>query len=206
MGYLVASLAALFVGPVTYGLAGRARGAVRVLGIVVVIAVGALLVFEIIPETIERAGWIALVPMGVGLLGPAIIERGLEAIERQTHIALLVLIMLGLGIHAVTDGVALVLPSGGSEMRRMSLPLAVVLHRIPVSLLIWWLLRPEFGVIVASLALATEGLGSIVGYVGAAALVPHLETAAAGLVQAFIAGSMLHVMLDRGDFTVGHRH
>ncbi len=206
MPFLVASLAALFVGPITFGLAGRAKGAVRVLGIVVVVAVGALLVFEIIPETVQLAGWVALVPMVVGLLGPAIVERGLAAIERQTHIALLVLVMLGLGIHAVTDGIALVLPSDETGPGRLALPLAVVLHRIPVSMLIWWLLRPEFGVVLASLALAIEGLGSIVGFFGAGVLVPHLATPAVGLVQAFIAGSMLHVMLDRGDFAVGHRH
>jgi hypothetical protein len=69
-----------------------------------------------------------------------------------------------------------------------------------VSLLIWWVLRPSYGVFAASAALAIEGLGTIVGFAAAQGLMAHLDSPVIALIQAFIAGSVLHVMIDRRDY------
>jgi hypothetical protein len=109
MSFLIGSLAALFVGPLSYGFVRHATRTLRALDIVIVVLVGALLLLDIIPETVKRGGWVALAPLGIGLLGPIFLERTLARIERQAHFALIGLIAVGLGIHAVMDGVALVL-------------------------------------------------------------------------------------------------
>jgi len=200
MAFLIASLAVLAVGPLSFSVARNWGRALRVLDGVVVLAVGGLVVLHIIPETVERAGWIAVVPMVVGLLGPTVVERGLANIERQAHMVLLILVLFGLGLHALMDGVALALPTVEEGWGGLSLPAAVVLHRIPVSLLLWWLLRPSYGVGVAAGALAVEGIGAVVGYATAQGLAGHVNTPVIGAVQAFVAGSMLHVMVDRRDY------
>jgi len=206
MAFLVASLAVLAVGPASFALAHRWMRALRILDGVVVIAVGGLVVLHIIPETVERAGWLAVVPLVVGLLGPTVVERALANLERQAHVVLLVLVLFGLGGHALMDGVALALPAAEEGWAGMSLPAAVVLHRIPVSLLIWWLLRPSFGIGVAAGALAVEGVGAVVGYVTAQGLAVHINSPIVAAVQAFVAGSMLHVMVDRRDYGEAHTH
>jgi uncharacterized protein len=206
MTFLIASVAVLAVGPLTYYFAERSHWAIRVLEAVVVIAVGALLLLHILPETIAQVGWIALVPMVLGLLGPTFVERALGSIERQAHIALVLLVLCGLGIHALMDGVALVLPTHEEGLAGLSLPIVVVLHRIPVSLLIWWLLRPSYGLWAATLALCIEGLGAVVGFFAAHALVTHVNSPVVGFVQAFVAGSMLHVMVDRHHHGVESPH
>jgi hypothetical protein len=201
MTYLLASLAVLLVGPLSYRVAARAPWAVRILDGAVVVSVGALVVLHILPETVERGGFVALVPMVIGLLGPSLIERALDGLERQAHTAVLVLVLIGLGVHATMDGVALVLPhdSEGGVLSD-SLQLAVVLHRVPVSLLIWWLLRPAYGTLVASVALSIEGMGTIIGYVAAHGLVLHMQSPVITVLQALVAGSLLHVVVDRRDY------
>jgi zinc transporter ZupT len=206
MAFLLASLAVLAVGPASFALAQHWRRALRILDGLVVIAVGGLVVLHIIPETVERAGWVAVAPLVAGLLGPTFVERALVSIERQAHVVLLLLVLFGLGVHALMDGVALALPSVEGGWGGLSLPTAVVLHRIPVSLLIWWLLRPSYGVGVAVGALAVEGIGAIVGFVTAQGLAGHVNSPVISAVQAFVAGSMLHVMVDRRDYGEAHTH
>lgn len=206
MLFLVLSLVMLLVGPLSYAVAQRAPWALKVLDAAVIVSVGALVVLHILPETLERGGWVLLLPMLVGLLGPTLIERGLSGLERQAHIVVLVLVLIGLGVHAVMDGVALMLPHLDDHALETSLPLAVVLHRVPVSLLIWWLIRPTYGVFAASLALSIEGLGTVVGYASAHALGPHIDSPTLMVVQAVVAGSLLHVVVDRRDYSRGHVH
>ena len=47
--------------------------------------------------------------------------------------------MAGLALHGMLDGVALANAHGHAT------PLAVVLHRLPEGLTLWWLLRPTYG-------------------------------------------------------------
>lgn len=200
MLFLIASLAVLAVGPLSYRIAARAPWALRILDAVVVASVGALVLLHILPETLEKVGWPAFVPLVVGLLGPSLLERTLSRLERGAHHLLVLLVIGGLGLHALTDGVALALPIHEESLLGFSLPVAVVLHRIPVSLLIWWLLRPSYGTWAAVAALAVEGLGAVVGYAAAHLLVPHIDSPILSLVQSFVAGSMLHVAVDRRDY------
>ncbi|MEO8798307.1 MAG: permease [Polyangiaceae bacterium] len=100
--------------------------------------------------------------------------------------------LLGVGIHAVLDGAAM-LELGNSPAAR-ALALSVVIHRIPVGLAIWWLVRPRRGLAAALTLLAVEGGGGIVGFLVGGALstgplAPHLS-----LFQAALAGALLHVL------------
>jgi len=208
MFLLAASVAVLLVGPLTYGLAGHAARALKVLEFVVIVSVGALLLLHIVPEIFATMGWVAAVPLIIGMLGPSLVERLLAGLERQAHLALILLVLVGLAVHALLDGIALALPSahehGGAA--DPSLPIAVVLHRIPVSLLVWWLVRPRFGVVAASIVLGVEGCGAILGYFTAAAIAVHVHSPVIGALQALVAGSILHVLVDRHDYSMIDEH
>ncbi len=206
MAFLLASLAVLAIGPVSYKVAAHAPRALKALDLLVVFSVGALVILHILPETVEQGGVVAVLFMVVGLLGPTLVERSLHNVEPYAHGAIIVVVLLGLAVHALLDGLALALPPSEPGLLGSSLPLAVVLHRVPVSLVIWWLLRPRLGVWPAALALSVEGLGTIVGYALAQQLAPHVENPVLNAVQALVAGSLLHVVVDRRDFGRPHVH
>jgi len=160
----------------------------------VVLSVGALVLLHILPHSFQAAGWQVMAPLMVGLLGPTLIERWLERIEKQTHVIVLSLVTFGLSIHALIDGIALSMGGGHAEQSHL-LPAAVVLHRVPASLVIWRLLRPGHGRAWAVGALCAVGLATVVGFGAGATWLPELHTPVLGLFEALVAGSLLHVVV-----------
>jgi uncharacterized membrane protein YraQ (UPF0718 family) len=71
----------------------------------------------------------------------------------------------------------------------------VLLHRIPVSLMIWWAFRPVHGTAAGIGLLVGIGVATVAGYFAAHEVVDSLEHFVAGHVMAAVAGSILHVVL-----------
>ena len=90
------------------------------------------------------------------------------------HNSALWLGLLGLAFHAVFNNAALNLSAVTDHGSRM-LPLAIVLHRFPVGLTVWWLLRPS-GVRVASGVLLLISVATCVGYFGGPSLLAGLDS------------------------------
>lgn len=208
---LFASIAALWAGPFVYRAASRARGFVVVLHLALIVAILALVVLEILPECIAEAGWPALLVAALGLLGPVLAERGLQraaptgstpgggALSLAIGVAL-----LALGLHAFTDGVALIAGHehhghGGHaghdhDHAGLGLFAALILHRLPEGAAIYWLLRSR-GERVASLGLAAVAAATVAGFVVGEAALSALEGMALALLQAFVGGVLLHVII-----------
>jgi hypothetical protein len=229
---LVAAIAALFAGPLvmSLGLAGqRARAFVD--GFVFVTVAG-LFLLGVIPEARAQVGPLALVLAAGGFLLPALLEHGFVRAVRRAHGAILLLGVLGLLVHQVLDGVALLgdalgdalgdpgplagpdgpdhgpdhghdhghdhddghadAPAGGPGD---GLALAVVLHNLPVGIAVWFLLLPVFGWRVALGVFALLAGGTVAGYFAGPTLLGLLAAPAVAAVQAFLAGSILHVVL-----------
>ena len=71
----------------------------------------------------------------------------------------LLLALVGIGLHGFTDGLAL--GHGHEHAGEYMLPWAVILHRLPVGLMVWFLLRPVYGVrLDARLVKRRWGIGS----------------------------------------------
>ncbi|MEM7357080.1 MAG: hypothetical protein AAF657_40070, partial [Acidobacteriota bacterium] len=103
-------------------------------------------------------------------------------------------------LHAVLDGLALFTPvaeHGGHAAGDGWLAFAVILHRLPVALVIWWLVQPKLGPRVAYGLLAIVALGTVVGFFSSHRIWPMLEPSAIALLQAVIAGMLLHVIVER---------
>lgn len=190
---LLASIVALLLGPFLYW---AVRGHLVPLGIIdgfIFVSITGLVCLFIIPESALLAGWSALLFAILGFLGPTLIEHGFHRAARQTHFAALLLGIAGLFFHALIDGTALVEPAGIASSSLL-LPMAVILHRFPVGLTLWWLLRPAFGWLVAVSVILLVILATLVGFFWGASWTALLPGPALGGFQALVAGSLLHVV------------
>ncbi len=194
--FLIASLLALAAAPLLHRLALRSARTLAVLDGFVFVAIGGLVLGHVLPHAIEAGGLGVLLVAVLGLFGPGLLERSLEARGRQAHALALLLATLGLLFHGLVDGFALA-SADGATRSDVILPLAVLLHRVPEALTIWWLLRPAHGVAIASGALALVGACTLVGYHAGDALFGATVPAWLGWFQALVAGSLLHVMIHR---------
>lgn len=193
---LVLSIVALLAGPVIYTLGRRNRVARQVLDGFIFITIAGIVTVHIIPEALASGGNPAIAFLVLGIVFPVILERTLHESFRAAHALVLALAVVGLVIHAVLDGIAL-LPSGNRD-----LAYAVILHRLPVGMAIWWSLRPNLGLGAAVTAFAIIIAASAASFVFGAPVVELAETRSVGWLQAFISGSLIHIVA----FGVSHDH
>ncbi len=190
------SLVVLALGPVAYGAARVAGHMMAALDGFVVVAITGLVVIHIVPDSVGLAGWLAVAGVAVGVWLPTLIEHRLRSMARQVHAVTLVFGLLAIAIHAFADGLALVTDTGDPNNANM-LPMAVVLHRLPVGLAVWFLLRPLYGRRAAIAALGVMAVATMAGFVSGRAVLAALESRIWGLFQALVAGTLLHVVLHR---------
>ncbi|QIZ78245.1 hypothetical protein [Ferrimonas lipolytica] len=194
MHYLIASLLVLAFGPLLYhGLRQHTRF-LNGISAFVLVALSGLVLFDILPHLWQQAGWSIIPFVLLGIAGPSIAEKLFSKVSNYTHNITLVLGLVGLLIHTITDGSAVAL---AQEETNGMLALGVVLHRLPAGLAIWWLLRPAFGRMVAATVLLMMMVLTVIGFLAGDEL--HHLFAADQLVwlQAFVTGSIMHVLLHR---------
>jgi zinc transporter ZupT len=192
---LLASIVALGVGPVAYRLVNKSQShrARVALDMVIIVAVAGIVLLHILPDCFEVAGWPAVVVLVLGLLAPTLIEMWLRRIAGTAHAVVGAIIVVGIAIHAMMDGVGLAVSHSGHHHVAHGLPLAIALHRIPVGLILWWLVRQRLGVRAAVAVLAGIGVTTVLGYVAGNAIAAGMESAELALFQAAVAGALLHV-------------
>lgn len=202
---LFATLAALLSGPLLYNWAKTRSAVLAFLDGFLFVSIFGLVLLEAVPGTFSAGGWWSALFLIAGLLGPSLLERGISRARREAHLAALLLAMLGLIVHALGDGV--VLSSGADSHGGIALPLAVVIHSMPVGLMIWWLLFPVFGRWPPLLMLLAMCAGKLVGYAFGPALGALLGATGWAWFQALVAGTILHVVFGRPhiDPDAGHR-
>ena len=193
MPYLIAALAALAAGPLLDAGAGHRRGFVPVLDGLSRTAIPGLVFLAFVPAAVAGREWGILVALLGGFLIPVLAERTSRGATRPTHRLALLAGLSGFAIHAALDGAALAtLPSGTPP----SFPLAVVLHRLPVGVAIWWLVAREIDRRAGVAALAALVLATVGGYVFGGAVAGMVsDSGALMLYQAAVAGSLVHVVV-----------
>ena len=193
---LALSIVALLLGPLIYGLSQRNRVARQVLDGFIFITIAGIICVNIIPEALAVGGTLAVIFLVVGIAFPVIMEHGFRGALHEAHVVVLVLAALGLIIHAIIDGIAL-LPAQGSDLAH-----AVILHRLPVGMAIWWSLRPSLGMPVAVAAIVTISFATALSYLLGAPMVELAEAKSLALIQAFVSGSLIHIVA----FGITHEH
>jgi hypothetical protein len=190
---LISSIAAFAVGPLVHHWVHARPAPLAALEGFILTAIGGLVLFHILPHGWEMAGWPVVVAALVGALVPEVVERLFHhATARRVHLLVLGLALAGLLVHAALDGVAL---AGGAHGEFSSgVTLAVILHRIPVGLTIWWLLRQLHGPAAALGTLTLMAASTVVGYGIGPGLLGMLSGRGLGLFQALVGGALLHVV------------
>jgi uncharacterized protein len=187
---LLSSLGALATGPL---IARLVRARPQMLAFIdgfVLVSIGGLVLLDVVPHALEHRDLIAALCMAVGFALPTIAEKLFHYGVRQTHTAVLVLAIIGLALHSALDGSAIAQSDqGGASL----LGYGVLLHQIPVSLMIWWVLsdRPR---LVAWAVLAFMAVTTIAGYMAEPTLLGILPERAGLWFEGLVGGSLLHVI------------
>lgn len=192
---LTLSILALFLGPVTYRLLQRQPGWLDLLDAFIFVSISGLVLFHILPELLYEGGLLVLVLTGLGLLMPSLIEKYFHKAADKAHNTTLFLGVLGLVLHASIDGTVLL--ADQANHTGWLLALGVLLHRFPVGLTIWWLLRPQYGVILPFIVLTSMAAATLLGASYAELSMAQLDGQLLAWFQAFVMGSIMHVVLHR---------
>ena len=196
MGYLIVALAAPAAGPALYRLLHERPRAARLLDGVMYWVVPVLVAWQIVPDAWERRSVLPLVAVAAGVMIPTWIERASHALRHRTDAAALVVGISGLVLHSLAEGAALApLEAPGPAV---AFAAAVTLHRVAEGLVVWWLVRPRYGVGAATAGIALLLVATLTGLGLGLELLAGVEGTGAGLYQALVAGSLVHVVFHQG--------
>lgn len=183
------------LGPLLYRVMEHKPRLMGALDAFIFVAIGGLVLLHMLPEILESGGWLGLLFLALGMSVPTLLERAFHAIAKQAHAGAMLVAALGLAFHGMTDGAALA--EVGEHGDHHLLALGVVLHRLPVGLTIWWLLRPHFGVLPAITVLLGIGLSTLLGHSMAESWLTLLDGQAIAWFEALVVGTILHVVFHR---------
>lgn len=196
MHLLLLSIGALFVAPALRFLPDRMW---TVLNLLAKLAVFSGVFLHIMPESFEVCGWIAIVALIVGFIFPTLAESYWVKQAATIHRGAIAVIVIGLFGHGILDGAALII---GHDSHSHVLPWLVIVHRIPVSFLIWSTLNSQ---LYRWLGLAILSSSSVIGFFLGHNWFELLDHSSSfNLLQAFVSGSLLHVLKGHGDHAADH--
>jgi uncharacterized protein len=198
---LILSLAALAIGPALSAALEHAPRAKTAIEGVVALGLIALILGHVLPEAFELAHYWVLPVAAVSVLATLGLERWASA-TRGTSGIVLVLGMLALGFHSSLDGAALAGAEGPGGAKLLAV--AVVLHRLPTSMAIWWVVTRALGRRWAVAVIAWDAVTTFGGYLGGENYFGAASSFAVGIAQAVIAGSLLHVAFHVRSHGHGH--
>jgi hypothetical protein len=202
LGYLIAASVAPLLGPLLYRALHPRDKWVRLVDSFVYLAVPVLVGLQVLPGALEGRSALPLVLLAAGLLVPSLFERASRSIGEHTDRAALAVGLSGLALHALLEGAALPTAARGD----VAFGAAIVVHRIPVGLVLWWLVSPRWGGWAGGAAVGALVALTVIGFAAAGGFVTSLGGAGIELYQAFVAGSLLHVVFHQGRQDHAHDH
>ncbi|MFP4600215.1 MAG: hypothetical protein ACLFVJ_18315 [Persicimonas sp.] len=208
---LILSIVALAVGPLLFPLAKRQPRLLCGMDGFVLVSIAGLSLLHLMPVALDHAGPLALVTAFLGLLGPFLFGRGLShAGQRNVHNIFILIAVAGLAFHAMIDGAALFHGTqhsaghAGEHLELGAMVAAVLIHRVPMSLLVWWSLSPRMGKPIAAGALGVLAVATVTGFwVGGSF---HITPELMGHLIALVAGSLVHVVAHDTSSEIIPRH
>ena len=193
MGYLIAVAFAPLLAPVLYRVLHDRPSAVETFDKFVYLAVPMLVAWQVLPHAWEEQNVLLILAVTGGLVLPILVERAFQRIADETDNLAIAAGLSGLVLHALLEGAALTPTSPDPP-----LVAAIILHRIPMSLVIWWLIFPRFGTKKAAAGIGLLVLATLAGYSLGSEFLSSLEGDGPALYQAFVSGSLIHVVFHQG--------
>lgn len=193
---LALSIVALLLGPLIYAASRSNKLLRKLFDWLVLLTIAAIILLHIIPEALAVGGAWAVAILLAGFAFPVFLERVFRSAVETAHLVIVAIAAAGLLLHALIDGLAL-LPESGA-----GLAYAIILHRPAVGMAVWWAVRPTFGVGAAVATLLALVIATAAGYFVGDSFLQFAGTKTLALLQAFISGSLVHVVLVGGK----HKH
>ena len=191
-----AALVAPVLGALLYGVLHERPRTMRFVDTSMRFAIPVLVGWQVLHHGWEEFGLLAVAAIGLGVATPPLIERLSRAIAPYADNISIVAGISGLALHALLEGAALA-PEGAG------LQIAVILHRVPIGLVIWWMVRPRHGRRGAALGIGALAAATALGYFLGEQVLSEFE-AGATLYQAYVGGSLMHVVFHQS--RRDHRH
>ena len=195
MGYLIAVAFAPLLAPVLYRVLHDRPSAMETFDKFVYLAVPILVGWQVLPHAWEEQNALLILALTCGVILPIVIERGFQSVADETDNLAIAAGLSGLALHALLEGAALI---PGSTPPDTPLVAAIILHRIPMSLVIWWLIFPRFGTKKAATGIGFLVLATLAGYSLGSEFLSGLQGDGPALYQAFVSGSLIHVVFHQG--------
>lgn len=193
---LILSIVALAAGPLLFPVVRKHPRLLCGMDGFVMVAIAGLAIFHLLPTAIDHAGSWSLLTALAGVLGPFLFGRNLpHGGQRNVHNIFILVAVAGLAFHAMIDGAAIFHGThshGAHDMHLGGMVVAVLIHRVPMSMLVWWSLRPRMGIKIAASALGGLALATGAGYLLGGEF--HFTPTLMGHLVAFVAGSLVHVV------------
>jgi uncharacterized membrane protein YraQ (UPF0718 family) len=198
--YLGLSFLALALGPLLVWIARRHAWSTVGLDSFCVITISGFALLHLLPECAEQGGWLVLPLALAGFLLPTLAERTLQHGHPGMRRLVLVLALLGMAAHDTLDGLFL---ADGSHVdvhanhthdSHEITAWAVILHRIPEGVGIWWIVPRTLGFVPAVLVTVVTVGGTIFGFFLGEHVLGETSQRGLALLQALLAGSLLHVV------------
>lgn len=199
--FLLFSFVALALGPLLVWLARRQPWSTVSIDSFCLVTISGFTLLHLLPESAAQAGWVVLPLALAGFLLPAVAERTLHHGKTNARGAIIVLALLGVAAHATLDGLLLAgdshvpeIDDGHGHTQELT-AWAILLHRIPEGVGIWWIVPRTLGWRVALFTTLVSMAATAFGYLlGGDALTDGSQRGLA-LLQALLIGSLLHVVL-----------
>jgi hypothetical protein len=192
---LALSIIVLFIGPLLYQWLRRGGFIAKAFDSLIIAVLIVLMVFLLIPESWAELGYWSVVLMLGGYLLPGLLEQLVKTAAHTFHMVSLVLALLGLAVHAGLDGAALTAMHGGTHS---NLPLAIVLHRFGVGLMLWLMVQPAYGKRMAFAVLGFVSMMTVGGYLLSEFFLGMQGDNVMAVIQAVIIGMIIHSLIHRG--------
>ena len=202
---LVLSLITLALGPVLYRACQKMDTVRAALEGLLFVTIAGIVIVHIMPDVFAVAGVAALGFLVSGVIFAFAVERYPGGVAGRGYTWIVLLGALGLAMHAVLDGMALIPGEHVHDdhadedvlagLLKNHLAIGVILHRIPVGMAIWWTVRPRLGRAVAIGSLAIIAFATSAAYLLGEPVIEMMEGANFACFQAFAAGTLLHVIV-----------
>lgn len=196
---LIAPVVGAFLYPVLHDQPRLTRAFDRSMYVVVPL----LVLIQVFGHEIAHHGWnpVSIVSltgaMALGLLMPIAIKHAFHGIAKKTGTLSIIAGFLGFFLHALIEGASL-----NTDQPINTFPIAI--HRIAVGVMILWILRPRYSVVIAMVGIAGLLVTTATGFVLSGVFAN--EFVGSSHFQAFVAGSLLHVIFHESGHGGPHSH
>jgi hypothetical protein len=192
--YFCLAILSSLLGPLCYHLIPSQTKAARFVDGMIVTALVCLVSLHILPESLEHSGLGTSFAVVLGLIGPVAISQLTKRSRCEIQRPFVLITALGFIAHNLLDGAALIIhPSAQSSTHLLAL--AIVVHRLLVSMAMWKTLSPSVGRAQSIFGLIALNGAMGCGYFFGEQIFNRMEADILHFLQSLTCGMLFHLLL-----------